>query len=261
MIESAERRGGWPGRAARAAAIAAGLFLAACAPAPLPDDPAPGPSRRAGTSFQSALDAAGAGLTLPAEGKVILINLPSFELVAIEDGVPAFWSRVIVGKPATPTPVLDLTTVRVRFRPAWRPTPGMIANGDYADRVWPPGPDNPLGLAAIELSPNLLVYIHDTNQPQLFERSRRAFSYGCIRVERWDELMAWTLDMPLAEVHALAFGEGTRDVATPPIPVLIRHLTRFPSPFGRPTEHAALYPRAAAAPAAFAPPGMIVDGP
>ena len=46
----------------------------------------------------------------------------------------------------------------------------MIASGEYRDAVWPPGPNNPLGLAAVRLEPGLLVYLHDTNQRQLFEQ-------------------------------------------------------------------------------------------
>jgi murein L,D-transpeptidase YcbB/YkuD len=37
------------------------------------------------------------------------------------------------------------------------------------------------------------VYLHSTPAPELFSRSRRDFSHGCIRVEKPAELGAWAL--------------------------------------------------------------------
>ena len=62
-------------------------------------------------------------------------------IVAIENGAPALRTRIIVGTPWNPTPLVDTYTTAVRFRPSWRPTPEMVASGEYEDRVWPPGPD------------------------------------------------------------------------------------------------------------------------
>lgn len=216
----------------------AALVLAACAAAP----PTLSTSAdRATTPFQQRLDAAGVPLDLPATGKLVLVNVPAFELVAIENGTPALRSRIIVGTARNPTPLLDTYTTAVRFRPSWRPTPEMVASGEYVDRVWPPGPSNPLGLAAIRLQPGLLVYLHDTNQRQLFERQNRALSHGCIRVQRWDELIAWLLDTDLAQVRAWANGPQTFDMPTSPVPVLIRYLPVFPAEDGTLLRHADIY--------------------
>ena len=136
---------------------------------------------RADTALQRRLDLNGIDLSLPAKGKLILVNVPAFELVAIENGQEAFRSRIIVGKPTTPTPLIDTRVTTVRFRPTWRPTSSMVASGEYKDRIWPPGKNNPLGLAAIRLEPPLLVYLHDTNQRHLFDKDYRAMSHGCIR--------------------------------------------------------------------------------
>jgi len=38
------------------------------------------------------------------------------------------------------------------------------------------------------------VYLHSTPAPQLFARSRRDFSHGCVRVQKPDELAAWVLN-------------------------------------------------------------------
>jgi L,D-transpeptidase YcbB len=56
-----------------------------------------------------------------------------------------------------------------------------------------PGPHNALGRVK-PASPNAYgVYLHDTPAQELFARSRRDFSHGCVRVERPDELAAWAL--------------------------------------------------------------------
>lgn len=200
-------------------------------------------SERAETPFQQRLDDLGIDLSLPARGKIILVNIPAFELVAIEDGTDVLRSRIIVGTPNTPTPMIDTHVTTVRFRPTWRPTPSMIASGEYRDRVWPPGETNPLGLAAIRLEPPLLVYLHDTNRRDLFEQDNRALSHGCIRVQQWDRLVAWVLDMPLESVLARAYGGVTHDVPAPPIPVLIRYYTRFPDAGGQVRDNPDIYSR------------------
>jgi murein L,D-transpeptidase YcbB/YkuD len=221
------------------------LALAGCAGAPeRPAAPVAAPPPETPRSdFQRRIDRAGIPLDLPAEGKAILVNVPAFELVAFEDAEPVLRSPVIVGTPRNPTPIIDTHVSTVRFRPSWRPTPSMIASGEYEDRRWPPGRGNPLGLAAIRLEPGLLVYLHDTNRRGLFEREERALSHGCIRVEKWDEVIAWLLGWDLARVRRMAGGGRTRDVPAPPVPVLIRYYTAFPGPSGAVERHADIYDR------------------
>lgn len=48
-----------------------------------------------------------------------------------------------------------------------------------------PGPNNSLGRLKFNLSKNShAIYMHDTNHPELFNRSLRLFSSGCIRLEK-----------------------------------------------------------------------------
>jgi murein L,D-transpeptidase YcbB/YkuD len=56
-----------------------------------------------------------------------------------------------------------------------------------------PGPTNALGLVKLIFPNEYNVYLHSTPSPDLFSRSRRDFSHGCIRVEKPAELAAWTL--------------------------------------------------------------------
>ena len=56
-----------------------------------------------------------------------------------------------------------------------------------------PGPTNALGLVKLIFPNEFNVYLHSTPAPELFSRTRRDFSHGCIRVERPAELTAWVL--------------------------------------------------------------------
>jgi len=60
-----------------------------------------------------------------------------------------------------------------------------------------PGPKNSLGLVKFVFPNDDNVYLHGTPALQLFSRSRRDFSHGCVRVEDPVALAAWTLkDLP-----------------------------------------------------------------
>lgn len=83
-----------------------------------------------------------------------------------------------------------------------------------------PGPDNSLGQVKFIFQNELAIYLHDTPHRQLFAQTDRAFSHGCVRVERpmalalnllhdqpqWDRAMisatiesGATVDIPLAQ--------------------------------------------------------------
>lgn len=89
-----------------------------------------------------------------------------------------------------------------------------------------PGPKNSLGLVKFIFPNEFDVYMHDTPATELFSKSRRDFSHGCIRLERPADLAAWVLrDVPgwnAERIHAVMNGEQTEQVNLPrPIPVLI----------------------------------------
>jgi murein L,D-transpeptidase YcbB/YkuD len=60
-----------------------------------------------------------------------------------------------------------------------------------------PGPSNALGLVKFVFPNAASVYLHDTPDTELFERSRRDFSHGCIRVEDAAALAVWALRNPV----------------------------------------------------------------
>lgn len=227
---------------ARIVALAAVALTAACTPPPTQQAPivakTPPPP-----SFQDHLDRLNIDYTVPRTGKAILVNIPGFEVIAFEDGEPVLRSRAIVGTPRNQTPVMETHTSVVRFRPSWRPTPRMVASGAYKDFRRPPGRNNPLGLAAIRLEPGMLIYLHSTNRPQLFSRDARALSHGCVRVENWEALVAWLLEIDATEVQLHANGPATFDMPAEPIRVTMAYFTTFPDAEGRPVVHNDIYRR------------------
>jgi murein L,D-transpeptidase YcbB/YkuD len=163
-----------------------------------------------------------------AHRKSIVVNIAAYELTALQDGVPVFRSRVIVGRPASPTPELTSSLYAIQFNPAWFPTPSMIR--DEGAHYAPPGPQNPLGRILFELDNDQLIYLHDTNDRRLFNQDRRALSHGCVRVEQAGQLAAWALGVPLSAVDEMISRGATHTVPLPqPIPVsLVRQATVRP---------------------------------
>jgi murein L,D-transpeptidase YcbB/YkuD len=56
-----------------------------------------------------------------------------------------------------------------------------------------PGPKNSLGLVKFMFPNQYDIYLHSTPEPQLFDRTRRDFSHGCIRVQKPEDLAVWVL--------------------------------------------------------------------
>jgi murein L,D-transpeptidase YcbB/YkuD len=74
------------------------------------------------------------------------------------------------------------------------------------------------------------VYMHDTPLKRLFGQSARAFSSGCVRVERVLELSAWLIGKgwTLEKVEAQIAGGKKLDVKlAAPVPVHFVYLTAF----------------------------------
>ena len=182
----------------------------------------------------------GVETAIPSRGKFILVNIPSFELIALQDGIPVLRSRVVVGKPAAATPELLSSMFAIQFNPAWTPTPSMIRNEGL--HYMPPGPQNPLGRMMFDLDNDEFIYLHDTNEKALFNRSQRALSHGCIRVEQARALAAWSLGVSEKEIDAMISRGMTYSVPLPEfIPVSLAYYTRFPDEHGQVDSHPNIY--------------------
>lgn len=93
-----------------------------------------------------------------------------------------------------------------------------------------PGANNALGRIKIVFPNEYLVYLHDTPSKELFEKEDRAFSSGCIRVEKPFELAELLLDDPsiwnLPNIMAAVDSKKTQKVFLPrPVPILLQYWT------------------------------------
>jgi murein L,D-transpeptidase YcbB/YkuD len=100
-----------------------------------------------------------------------------------------------------------------------------------------PGPNNALGRVKFMFPNKHDVYLHDTPSKELFERDVRAFSSGCIRVERPFELAELLLNdsqnWSLEKIQAAVDGKHTQTVNLgSPVPVLLYYWTAQGQPDG-----------------------------
>ncbi len=163
----------------------------------------------------------------------LIVNLPEFVLHGYtSDHKPDFTMKVVVGKVVGDhdTPVFAHMMQYLIFRPYWnvphdivvkellphiqssgvgylssknfettdskgnkvQPSVEQVAHGGVLVREQP-GPKNSLGLVKFMFPNQYDIYLHSTPAPELFNRTRRDFSHGCIRVQDPEALAAWVL--------------------------------------------------------------------
>jgi murein L,D-transpeptidase YcbB/YkuD len=183
--------------------------------------------------------------------RYIFVNVPAFKLEAWDSGQKVLEMKVIVGQEYQDkaTPVFADSMETVVFRPYWNVPPSIAAkeifpkggaymasqnmetfndHGRTAVRQRP-GPKNALGFVKFLFPNDFNIYLHDTPNHGLFEKDVRAFSHGCIRLEKPDELAEWVLGWPADKVEqAMHDGPDDRGVKLPrKIPVFITYFTAF----------------------------------
>jgi murein L,D-transpeptidase YcbB/YkuD len=94
------------------------------------------------------------------------------------------------------------------------------------------GDDGSLGRLKFMMPNRFMVYMHDTPSKELFEKSRRTFSHGCVRVDRPLELAELLLKDPVkwnrAKIEAAIDTDKTRTVnLTVRVPVFFLYQTAF----------------------------------
>jgi murein L,D-transpeptidase YcbB/YkuD len=165
------------------------------------------------------------------EDRYVLVNIPAFQLEAVDKYEVQMRHRVIVGRPERQTPEVRATIKALNFFPYWRvpdsiatldlvprlkPEPGYLAeegirvyNGYNGPELDPktvdwsspevakykfkqdPGEKNARGLLRIDMSNQYGVYMHDTPMKNLFHQLSRPFSAGCVRVQNVFDLADW----------------------------------------------------------------------
>ena len=101
-----------------------------------------------------------------------------------------------------------------------------------------PGPKNALGRVKLMFPNPYLVYLHDTPSQALFDKADRAFSSGCVRVERALELAELVLNDPgqwnAQSIAAVIQGGKLQNVTLKQrMPVLLAYWTTWVDPEGR----------------------------
>jgi len=93
-----------------------------------------------------------------------------------------------------------------------------------------PGNDNALGLVKFEFPNSEDIYLHDTPAKNLFDQEKRAYSSGCIRLEKPFELVNYLME-PDVDLNEVALDEilekgKTRYIKIPkPTKIIITYLT------------------------------------
>jgi murein L,D-transpeptidase YcbB/YkuD len=190
------------------------------------------------------------------DGRVIVVNIPMFRLWAWDPLVKdsALDMAVVVGRArGLQTPVFSAEVTDVVFRPYWNVPASILRNeilpalrrdpsylqrhnmeilGSGADMQvrQRPGPTNALGLVKFVFPNKYNVYMHATPAVALFQRERRDFSHGCVRVEDPVTLAHWVLQpqsqWSRAAILAAMNGETTQTIRLPePVPVVIFYMT------------------------------------
>jgi murein L,D-transpeptidase YcbB/YkuD len=142
-----------------------------------------------------------------------------------------------------PTWNVPPSIIRNEYLPALARDPNALArvglimgrNSDGSIRIYqPPSERNALGRIRFNFPNRFLVYQHDTPNKELFAKSARAYSHGCMRVENPDRYAEVLLSVSQPEeeytiqrIRAL-YGGGEKNIKLKnPIPVYITYQTAF----------------------------------
>src|SRR6266702_844557 len=201
----------------------------------------------------------------------LLVNLPEFVLRGYTpEHKLDFTMKVVVGKVVGEhqTPVFTHMMKYLVFRPYWNVPVGIakkelvphiaVSQGYLASKNFEvtnskgdvltsysakqvsqggvmvrerPGPKNSLGLVKFMFPNQYDIYLHSTPAVSLFDRTRRDFSHGCIRVQKPEDLAAWVLqgqgDWDLEKVQeAMNSGPDNHAVSLKtPLPIVIFYAT------------------------------------
>lgn len=203
--------------------------------------------------------------------RYVVVNIPAAFAEAVENDVVVRRYRVIVGKTEKPSPTLTAQITGVVLNPTWT-VPSSIAKTEisahmrkdptYLSRMHMEvldGHDNPidphsvdwsgthtpnftvrqqngtfnaLGAVKIDMPNSYSVYMHDTNQRNLFSDDYRFDSHGCSRVDNVRDLAAWLLkDQPKwtrAAINAdIATGQHQEVAMARKVPVAWIYLTAW----------------------------------
>lgn len=198
---------------------------------------------------------------------MLLVDVAGFKVTYFKGNLPVWRSRVQVGMAYRTTPIFKSEVNYITLNPTWTVPPTILrkdvlpkirkdigylkksnirvldSNGNElnpANVNWSnpgnitlrqdAGEDAALGKAVIRFPNSYAVYLHDTPHQKLFDKSQRAFSSGCIRVERALELVELLLaETPKWDAEAingaLATGKTRNVTLAKRVPILLAYWT------------------------------------
>jgi L,D-transpeptidase YcbB len=194
----------------------------------------------------------------------VMVNLPDFTLHVIHNDKQVWVTRIVIGKPAMPTPIMAAEMKFITINPTWN-VPPSIVNNEYLPALQqdptvlermglvvdhnpdgsihiyqPPGDKNALGRVRFNFPNKFLVYQHDTPDKYMFALDKRAFSHGCMRVQdpvKYAEVLLSIVrpgDGYTEDRIRRMFGPNESDIQFPTfIPVYLTYQTAFVDDAGK----------------------------
>ncbi|HWK87422.1 MAG TPA: L,D-transpeptidase family protein [Xanthobacteraceae bacterium] len=188
----------------------------------------------------------------------VMVNIPDYSLKLVRNGEKYWETRIVVGQPSKPTPLISPDMKFITVNPTWNVPPSIIAreylpalrqdptvldriglkmthNPDGTVRIYqPPGERNALGRIRFNFPNKFLVYQHDTPDKNLFAHDKRAYSHGCMRVQNPMTYAEKLLSIQLPNQHYTEakvksmLGQNEINIDFPkPLPVHITYQTAF----------------------------------
>ena len=194
----------------------------------------------------------------------VMVNVPDFTLKLMHNGAATFRTRIVVGKPGTPSPSFATKMENILVNPTWHVPESIIYNeylpalqqdptvlsrmglvvehtrdGRIAIRQ-PPGERNALGRIKFNIPNRFQVYLHDTPDKNLFNHDKRAYSHGCMRVQNPLQFGEALLSIAMPQEHYTAdrlqrmFGSGEQWLKFKQhIPVYLMYLNAYVDDAGK----------------------------
>ena len=194
----------------------------------------------------------------------VMVNIPDYSLKLVRNGEEYWKTRIVVGQPSKPTPLISPDMKFITVNPTWNVPPSIIAkeylpalrqdptvldriglkmthNPDGTVRIYqPPGERNALGRIRFNFPNKFLVYQHDTPDKNLFAHDKRAYSHGCMRVQNPITYAEKLLSMEHPDQHYTEakikgmLGNNEINVDFPkPLPVHLTYQTAFVDEAGK----------------------------
>jgi L,D-transpeptidase YcbB len=215
--------------------------------------------------------------------RYVFLNAPSFRAQYFENGVEKLNMRAIYGNSGRQTYFFKDRVSYVEFHPFWGVPRSILVNTylsrliddpGYLDRSgfevtdrngraissasvdWGryganipydvrqrPGPRNALGELKIMFPNRHAIYMHDTPDRHLFDRTNRAISNGCVRLEDPRAMAAAVLGWSSSDIASRLQGPHSREDLQVEVPVYLGYFTAFPDASGKVAYYDDVYSR------------------